>query len=94
MIHVKVKLGEPLWRVVGQREVEVALDESGATVADVLLKLAEQPGFRDAYDAHAAGVGVPYALFVDEKAIPEAAVSATPVADGQTVRILLPIAGG
>ncbi|MFN8496582.1 MAG: MoaD/ThiS family protein [Anaerolineae bacterium] len=94
MIQVKVKLGEPLWRAVGQREVEVTLDESSATVADVLVKLAEGPGFRDAYDAHAAGVGIPYALFVDDKAIPVAAASETPVANGQTLRILLPIAGG
>lgn len=87
-------MGEPLWRAVGQREVDVTLDDSGATVADVLVKLAERPGFREAYDAHAAGVGVPYALFVDEKAIPEAAVSETRVANGQTLRIILPIAGG
>lgn len=94
MIQVKVKLSEPLWRAVGQRELTVALDDPAATVADVLVKLAEQPGFREAYQAHASGVGVPYVLFVDDKAVPEAAATETPIRDGQTLRIILPIAGG
>ncbi len=94
MIQVKVKMSEPLWRAVGQREMTVALDNSAATVADVLVKLAEQPGFRGAYEAHAAGVGVPYALFVDDKAVPEAAATETRISEGQTLRIILPVAGG
>ncbi len=94
MIQVKVKMSEPLWRSIGQREIDVTLDNSEATVADVLVKLAERPGFREAYDAHAAGVGVPYALFLGDRAIPEAAATETHVENGQTLRIILPVAGG
>ncbi len=89
---VKVKMGEPLWRAVGQREVMVDCD--GGTIADVLTALSERPGFQEAYQRHADGIGPEYVLFLNEKALPASAAAVTQCGDGDTLRIMLPIAGG
>ena len=93
MATVRVKLGEPLWRAVGERETSVTCPDP-ATIADVLVRLAERPGFQSAYEAHATGQGPEYVLFLNDPALPSTAAAVTPCADGDTLRIILPIAGG
>lgn len=91
---IRVKLGEPLWRTVGQREVAVECDTTTSTIADVLLKLCEYPGFQAAYQRHADGIGPEYVLFLNDKPLPAAAAALTSCQEGDTLRIILPIAGG
>lgn len=87
MVRIYVKLGEPLWRTTGQRRLELIWPAGvEVTVADVLARLAaEHPAFAARY------ASAPYRLFVD--ATPVDAVAA-PLADGQTLFILLPAIGG
>ena len=91
---IRVKLGEPLWRAVGQREVAVECAGPNSTIADVLLKLCDYPGFQDAYQNHANGVGPEYVLFLNDKPLPATAAASTECGEGDTLRIILPIAGG
>jgi len=41
MMHIFVRLAEPFWRVVGQRELEIDLPEN-AQVQDLLTRLCQQ----------------------------------------------------
>ena len=91
---IRVKLGEPLWRVVGQRDVVVECDTATSTIADVLLKLCDYPGFQAAYQSHADGIGPEYVLFLNDKPLPASAAAMTSCGEGDTLRIILPIAGG
>lgn len=91
---IRVKLGEPLWRTVGQREVAVECAGPDATIADVLLKLCEYPGFQEAYQVEVNGPGPGYVLFLNDKALPSSAAAMTACGEGDTLRIILPIAGG
>ena len=85
-MRVTVRLGEPFWRVVGQREVIVAI-ERGATVAYALAVLAQR------YPSLASDLNdgeIRPALFVnDEAACPE-----SPLAEGATIHVVWPVSGG
>lgn len=83
-MRVHVRLGEPFWRVVGQREVTVELP-AGSRLADLLAHL------RQAYPAlDAELVEAPPLLFRgDEEAAPD-----DPLAPDDRVHLLWPIAGG
>ena len=85
-MKVTVRLGEPFWRTVGAREVEIDLND-GATVADALNALGQR------YPALAAeldGAEARPALFVnDDEAQPDSQVF-----DAATVFILWPVSGG
>ena len=54
---IRVKMGDPLWKVVGQRQIELELPQ-GATVADLLAYLRGMyPGFGAALEAGGTQVG-------------------------------------
>ena len=79
-----VRLAEPFWRSVGQRDLELNLDE-GARVADVLKALIER---YPALEKELAST--PPHLFAEEQeASPE-----TPLTDGCHVYLMWPVAGG
>ena len=85
-MKVIVRLGEPFWRTVGAREVEVDLNDD-ATVADALNALGQR------YPALAAeldGAEAQPALFVND----DEARSDSRVFDGATIFILWPVSGG
>lgn len=87
-----MKVGEPLRRVVGSRKVTLELPE-GATVADLLSSLAHRySGFRDEF--YQRGIDLPYALFLNEHQIKLDESGETPVSEGDTLFIFLPVAGG
>ncbi len=83
-MRVHVRLGEPFWRVVGQREVEVVLP-AGSSLADLLAHL------RQMYPDLETEMGAaPPLLFLDDdEADPETLLS-----EGDRVHLLWPIAGG
>ena len=85
-MKITVRLGEPFWRVAGQRQltVSVAPDQTVAHAVDALLKRC--PALAPEFD----NGEVKPALFVnDAEACPE-----TPLADGATLHIVWPISGG
>jgi sulfur carrier protein ThiS len=94
MIRLRVEMGEPLWRVVGQQSIELEMDGERPTLADVLLLLSERPGFQQAYQSGADGEGPQYVLYLNDSVYPTSAATVTHCADGDTLRIILPNAGG
>ena len=86
-MRVDVKLGEPLWRATGARRLGLDWPAgTPVTVADVLARLAvEHPAFA------AARAAAPYRLFADARPV---GGDSAPLADGQTLFILLPAIGG
>lgn len=87
---VFVRLGEPFWRVVGERNLAVELPD-GASVADLLAWLKRR---------YPALVGemeeAPPQLMVDDDAVAgdDHARMAVPLVDGASIYLLWPIAGG
>ena len=91
-MRVTVKLGEPLRSAVGERKVALELPE-GATVADLLSSLADSyPRFQ--YEFYGREIDFPYALFLNDHQIKLDGVEKTPVSEGDTLFIFLPVAGG
>jgi molybdopterin converting factor small subunit len=91
-MRVTVKVGEPLRSAVGERRVALELPK-GATVADLLSSLADRyPGFRHQF--YEREIDLPYALFLNDDQIRLDKVEETPVSEGDTLFIFLPVAGG
>lgn len=85
-MKVTVRLGEPLWREVGDRDVAVELPES-ATVADLLTRLAAlHPSLRPWLD----GEEVPVTVFLDDSV----ADARTSLRDGDCPHLAWALAGG
>ena len=94
VIHVTVRLGEPLRRAVGQYRFSSTLPAS-ATLADLVTQLAETyPDFARRYAGTDLGHAHPYRLFVNFQLVAADQAAGRPLADGDTVHILIPIAGG
>jgi len=89
---VTVKVGEPLRSAVGSRKVALELP-GGATVADLLSSLANRySGFR--HEFYEREIDLPYALFLNDGQIKLDEAGETPVSEGDTLFIFLPVAGG
>ena len=85
-MKITVRLGEPFWRTVGRRDIELALD-SGATVADALASLKQAlPALADELDS---GEAEP-ALFLED----EIAKLELPLTDGARLYLVWPVSGG
>jgi hypothetical protein len=85
-VKVTIHLGEPLWRAVGKREVELDMAE-GATVADAFAALAQAYPLLGSELGHAEMQ--PATFMQDAEALPEAPLSA-----GAKLYILWPLSGG
>ena len=93
-MEVEVKMGDPLWKTVGQREIRVELTD-GATVADVLAHLtAAYPGFGAALEAGGTRLGVPFNFFVNRKLVKDGDLDRHQLRAGDRLHILAPIVGG
>ena len=92
---VRIKIGDLLWKVAGQLETRLELDE-GATATDALT------GLYQACPALAAELlpggktrnGLPYHFFVNRRIVAEADMASRLLKDGDTLYILSPTAGG
>ncbi len=85
-MNVTVRLGEPLWRQIGQREVEIELPES-ARVVDLIDQLAARfPALR----AWLSGDEVPPTVFLGEAL----ADAQTPLHEGDRPLLAWALAGG
>ena len=95
-MRVLVKLSEPIWRTVGQRRVEVELDRDKGTVADVLRSLEERyPAFgQELCDEAGRHPRLHYSLFLNNALVRQEQAATTPVQDGDTLYVILPMAGG
>jgi sulfur carrier protein ThiS len=93
-MEVEVKMGDPLWKTVGQRGIMVELKD-GATVADALAHLtAVYPGFGAALEAGGTRLGVPFNFFVNRKLVKDGDLDRHRLRTGDRLHILAPIVGG
>jgi len=91
---IEVKMGDPLWRIVGEQRIELELAE-GATVADALERLDRAyPGFGAALQAGGTQLGVPFNFFVNRKLVRETHLGQHRLKAGDRLYILAPIVGG
>ena len=91
---VEVKLGDPLWKAVGQRQVRLELTD-GASVNDALLRLrTAYPQFEAALAAGGTRLGVPFHFFVNRKLVKDRDLTQHRLKGGDTLHILAPIVGG
>jgi molybdopterin converting factor small subunit len=93
-MQITIHLGEPAWRLVKQKKILVCLDGETRTVADVIAELGKQFAGLGAELRGQTGDFVPYALFLNDAQVRWAEIENTRVKEGDSVRVLLPIAGG
>lgn len=94
-MKIMVRLGEPIWRFVGQRRVQLEFEEQTVSVADVLARLkAAYPGFASSYRGDGLGYASPYNLFVNARIVSRDQESQWLLAEGDQVFVFLPAVGG
>lgn len=93
-MHITFRLGEPLWRTVGKREVTVEIPSS-ATVGYALTALADAyPAIGQELHSRDSRSDFYYSLFVNDRPVPFADKDQVAVKDRDVITILLPLAGG
>ena len=98
-MKVTVKLGEPVWRVVGKRKVEIEAPGSELSLPELLERLeATYPRLREEL---ASGVGnggdavdYHFTFFLHDRMVKPADMVGERVGDGEELMIVLPMAGG
>jgi molybdopterin converting factor small subunit len=93
-MEISIRLDEPAWRLVGQKNLSVRLDDEAHTIADVIGELSRRFAGLDAELRGRTGDFVPYSLFLNDESVRWAEIDHTRVADGDRLRVILPIAGG
>ncbi len=94
-MQIMVRLGEPLWRATGAMRLYLDFPEGGATVADVLARLAASyPSFDSAFRGDALGRPMPYQVFVNARLVPTGEEAQRTLVDGDKVYFFLPAIGG
>jgi molybdopterin converting factor small subunit len=93
-MDIQIRLDEPAWRLVGQKNVSVCLDGEMHTVADVVGELTKRFAGLDAELRGQTGDFVPYSLFLNDELVRWTEIENTRVKDGDRLRVILPIAGG
>ena len=99
-MKVTVRLGEPIWRAVGQRRVEVEGPGSTCTLAELVERLeAAYPSVRAELRGDGAGNGSDgmdwhFTFFLQDRIVKPADMAEERVGDGEEVMIVLPMAGG
>ena len=92
-MRVTLRLAQLFAEILGTDEVQVALDQSEATLDDILQALLEaQPALRERLeDNRMLENGSIKAMFVRQDAL---ITLLDTVQDGDTIRVMLPISGG
>jgi len=94
-MRIVFKLGQPLPKVAGAKEVVVEVPGDSATVTTTLEGLfAQIPKLRDELFARGEPARFYYTIFLNDRLLRFADASTTPVKDGDVLLILLPVAGG
>ncbi len=94
MLRITVKFGDPLRQAIGQRRITLEMPE-GSTAADLMTVLKERyPDFEKAFRGDALGRVAPYIFFINHHPVTSPNYAATTLGDGDTVHLVLPVAGG
>ena len=95
-MKVTVKLGEPVWRVVGQRKVQIEGPGSDCSLPELVERLTT------VYPQLQAELGTPrgdqvdyhFTFMLQDRMVKPAQMAGERVGDGEEVMIVLPMAGG
>jgi molybdopterin converting factor small subunit len=92
-MRVTLRLAQLFADILGTEEVQIALDQSEATLGDLLQALLDaQPAFRERLEVNRMlENGSIKAMFVRQDAL---ITLLDAVQDGDTIRVMLPISGG
>ncbi len=95
-MEIHVRMGDPLWRAVGQRRLTLSWpDEQPPTIAEVLTHLsAAYPDFATALADAGVRHAYPYRYFVDARLVAAPDLAQRTLRAGETLYIFLPVAGG
>lgn len=93
-MNIQVRLDEPAWRLVGQKNLDLHLEGESPTVADLIGELAARFEGLEAELRGQTGDFVPYSLFLNDEQVRWNDVDHQRVRDGDRLRVILPIAGG
>jgi hypothetical protein len=94
-MKISVKLGEPLWRQVGERTVHLEWDQPSVTMAQVLQRLeSEYAGFGPGFRGDDIQVAYPYALFINARLARREDAGSTWLQDGDKLFVFIPVVGG
>jgi molybdopterin converting factor small subunit len=98
-MKVTVRLGEPLWRTVGQRRVEIEAPGDQLALPDLVErletaypKLREELGSANAEDPES--LDYHFTFFLKDRMVKPHEMRGERVGDGEEVMIVLPMAGG
>ena len=87
-----LKLGEPIWKLVGEKSLKVEMEEAH-TLADVVREMNRRyPGFLA--EAQNGVFDLPYSLFVNDTLVQWEKVAQVPVHDGDKLFIFMAVSGG
>ena len=99
-MKVTVRLGEPVWRAVGQRRVEVEAPGDALSLPELVQrleaaypKLRQELGSEDA-DADPESMDYHLTFFLKDRMVKPSEMATERVGDGEEVMIVLPMAGG
>lgn len=94
-MRITVKLGEPLWRQVGERTLHLEWARTSITVDGVLRRLQrEYAGFGPAFRGDDLGAAYPYSLFVNSRLVRREQARQTHLQDGDKLFVFIPVVGG
>ncbi len=92
-MKITVNLGEPIRRKVGRGKITVELGEGIQTLADLMAEMERSvPGFREEMGEEEGFV--PYRLFFNDTLVRSADLASTEIKEGDSVTILMAMAGG
>lgn len=94
-MQVRLKLGEPLWRSAGKREIAVPLPGETASLSDLYGALRrDYPALAEALGHKAQATAPPFTVFVNYTQVQKRPVHEVALQAGDVVSIVIPIAGG
>lgn len=93
-MRISVRLDEPAWRLAGQKNVDVHLEEGTRSVADVIGELSTRFAGLGAELRGQTGDLIPYSLFLNDQSVRWSEIDDTRIQDGDRLRVILPLAGG
>jgi hypothetical protein len=99
-MRVTVRLGEPVWRAVGQRRVEIEAPGDALSLPELVQRLeAAYPKLREELGIEGPGaepdsLDYHYTFFLKDRMVKPREMTTERVGDGEEVMIVLPMAGG
>ncbi len=98
-MKVMVRLGEPVWRAVGQRRVEIEAPGADLSLPELVERLeAAYPRLREEWGSNGGGktddVDYHFTFFLKDRMVKPADMANERVVDGDEVMVVLPMAGG